>query len=114
MQAYAAGSVTTVDALIDIESTPTLHHPAHLDGNKGLTVCLASAAIKVLDENGSKDAIRPAHFDVKKGSPVCFATAAVKTWDGSHYATTGVIDERGQSSQAHSGSHPRATDTEMI
>ena len=96
LQACATGSVTTVDALIDIESTPTLYHPAHLDGNRGPTVCLASAAIKVWDECGSNDAIRPPPGDTAcaaRGSPVCFATAAVKTWDGARYATTGVIDE---------------------
>ena len=62
LQACAAGSVTTVDALIDIETTPALYHPAHLDGNKGPTVCLASVAIEVWDESGSEDAIHPAHF----------------------------------------------------
>ena len=89
----SVGTSTTVDELTTIALAPTLYHPPHFDGNKGSSVCLAPAAVKVWEDCGSSSAIHPAHVHDTKGAIVCSASAAFKTWDEERAATTSACDE---------------------
>ena len=92
-EVLALGTSTTIDEIAKVALAPAVYHPPHFDGDKGSSVCLATAAVKVWDDHGHRGEIHPAHLHDTKGSTVCFAAAALKTWDGDRVGTMSASDE---------------------
>ena len=102
------GTSTTIDEIANVAMAPVLYHPPHFNGDKGSSVCLASAAVKVWDDNGNSDENHPAHVHNTKGPTVCLAMATLKTWDEDRAVTMSASDEWPVLSRL-AGSTPRPT-----
>ena len=56
------GTSTTIDEISNVAVAPILDRSPQFDGDRGSSVCLASAAVKVWDDHGNRDEIHPAHL----------------------------------------------------